>query len=121
MDLYSVTVLFKHSPNIARLLFKRAESAQAVFDLLATAAIKVSVDDDYHKSLFVHPEDISAISKAHINEELNATADEQILQTHGQIKLQKRAKQDPEIAAEMRTSSQLWQPGAQTPNGQFRQ
>src|ERR1700744_5243885 len=116
MDLYSITVLFRGSPNVARLMFKGADSAQESLDAICNAVESippgtVTVKDDYSKVLFVDGNGVGAASLAHINEELNAAADEQILQAHGQIKLQKRAKADPEIAAENRSPTQIWQPG----------
>lgn len=107
MDLYSITIMFKNSANVVRLMFKNGRAAEDVFggfDLMAAVGAWTATDD-YGKRCVVRYDEYAAIAFAHTNKELNAAQDEQILQAHAQVALNKRAKSDTVLSAATREPS----------------
>jgi hypothetical protein len=81
-------------------------------------ATHASITDDYGNKARVDIREISAVVHTHINEDLNANQDLQILQAHANVKLQNRAATDPTLKAAMATQEML----ARAANGaHFRQ
>lgn len=107
MDLYSITIMFKNSANVVRLMFKNGSNAQYAFDAFDQNAVigAYVVTDDYGKKCVVRYDEYAAIAFAHTNNELNAAQDEQILQAHAQVALNKRAKSDTVLSAATREPS----------------
>lgn len=122
MDLYSITFMFRGSQNIVRLMYKNEASAKAAFDAFDSKAAMgaYSATDDYGKIAYVRYDEYAGMTFAHTNNELNAAQDEQILQAHAQLQLDKKVKADPILQAASRRDQSIITP-APFANGQMRQ
>lgn len=120
MDLYSITIMFRNSPNLVRLMFKNATTADAAFLKFDSSAVVGAyvATDDYGKVAVVRYDEYAGVTFAYTNNELNAAQDEQILQAHAQIQLNKKVAADSVLQAENKRQS-IIQPAVM--NGAMRQ
>lgn len=122
MDLYSITIMFRNSQNLVRLMFKNAITADAAFTKFDSGAVLGAyvATDDYGKVAVVRYDEYAGVTFAHTNSELSAAQDEQILQAHAQIQLNKKVAADSILQAESRKQSIIPAAGGNF-NGQMRQ
>lgn len=122
MDLYSITIMFRNSPNLVRLMFKNSHTADGAADILSKMPLSpndlAEMKDDYGKVAWIKWKEFAGATYAHTNGELNAAQDEQILQAHAQIQLNKKVAADMILQAESKRQS-IIQP--LQPNGAMRQ
>lgn len=107
MNLYSITIMFRNSPNLVRLMFKNEATATAAFDKFSHSAVVGAyvATDDYGKTAVVRYDEYAGVTFAYTNNELSAAQDEQILQAHAQIQLNKKVSADSILQAENKRQS----------------
>jgi hypothetical protein len=100
MDLYTLHIIFKQTNQMARLTFKKLETAVATQRALTDAMsgnpipATISLSDDYGLTTTARIADVAFSNLSHVNDEHNANADISVLQAHAQVKFQKRVEQD---------------------------
>lgn len=108
MDLFRILLCFRDGKNL-QFCFKSEANCRAAYDVLksGTSAMleigskRVEFTDDYGNTCEVDRTMLAAVCRTDVSKDLAANQDLQILQAHGQVKLNNRMAADPLLKAAM--------------------
>lgn len=96
--MYSVSVIFKNSPQNIGFTFRTLESAQGLYDDL-TAAVRAvpGVKDDFGLQATIHPEEIAGVTLLNMGSEFDRQGEIALLQAKSQVKAQNLMRSDASL------------------------